>query len=344
MRDLIFSVLVLGLVPVCFRRPFVGLLVFSWLAYMRPQDLTWGFAREQRWSYLVALVTFIGFIRSRPQRWFMPNWRTFVMIGMVIVVGVSVALSENPNKAQLTKYLEFSKIIVITLFTTAVVQRREHLRMLIWMIALSLGFYGIKSGIWGIMTGMSTRIIRGPGGMMEDNNDLALALAMVVPLLWILGQTERRAMVRRAFLIATPLTCITIMLTQSRGGFLAMAGAIGILVWRSRNRVAVLSVVVVLGIVAFAAAPASYKERLSTIVDYKTEGSAAGRVYAWGVGLRMAADNPALGVGIDKFRQHYLDYDPNPSADKLAGQNIIVAHSSYVEMMAESGFIALPVL
>ena len=57
MRDIIFTLMIAGLLPSCFRRPLVGLLTFSWLAYMRTQDLTWGFARHQRWSFLIAGVT-----------------------------------------------------------------------------------------------------------------------------------------------------------------------------------------------------------------------------------------------------------------------------------------------
>ena len=52
MRDLIVSLVVLSAFPATFRRPLVGLLMFSLLAYMRLQDLAWGFARFQRWSRL----------------------------------------------------------------------------------------------------------------------------------------------------------------------------------------------------------------------------------------------------------------------------------------------------
>lgn len=341
MRDVIFSLFVLGMIPACFRKPFIGLAMFSWLAYMRPQDLTWGFARAQRWSYLIAIVMFVGFIRSRPDRWFMANWRSYLMIFFIALVGVSVAVSVEPNKDQFNKYLEFSKIVIIALFTTAVVTKREHLRMLLWIIALSLGFYGVKSGIWGFLTGFGTPIIRGPGGMMLDNNDLSLALSMAVPVLVHLGLTEQKQMVRRAFLIAVPLTVITIMLTHSRGGFLSISAALAVMVWHSRNRVAVMSVAALLAITAVILAPPEYKERISTIKDYETEGSAAGRIHSWGVGYRMATDNPILGVGMNKYRQHFLEYDPNPSPDKLAGQNIIVAHNSYIQIWAESGTPAL---
>ena len=31
MRDIIVSMIIVGLMPTCYRRPFVGLVVFSWL-------------------------------------------------------------------------------------------------------------------------------------------------------------------------------------------------------------------------------------------------------------------------------------------------------------------------
>ena len=50
MRDLIVAGFIVATLPTCFRRPFIGLLVFTLLAYMRLQDLTWGWARYERWS------------------------------------------------------------------------------------------------------------------------------------------------------------------------------------------------------------------------------------------------------------------------------------------------------
>ena len=67
MRDVIFALMIFGLLPVCYRRPLIGLLTFSWLAYMRTQDLTWGFARRQRWSFLVAGVTAAGYFSGPRQ-------------------------------------------------------------------------------------------------------------------------------------------------------------------------------------------------------------------------------------------------------------------------------------
>ncbi len=342
MRDIVVTLIIVGLMPACFRRPFVGLCVFSWLAYMRVQDLAWGWARDMRWSFYVAILMFAGFflLRERGKKLFLNDARSYVMITLVLLTGIGVALSVAPDDYQFRRYLEFVKIIAVALFTTAVVKNREQLRILLWVIALSLGFYGVKSGIWGILTLGRSQILVGPGGMLADSNDLSLAMAMCVPMLYHLGWTERRPELRRAFWFAVPLTMITVGLTHSRGGFLSLATALAFLIWRSKNRLlGVLAGLLVAG-AAFVVAPESYKDRLATLADPTAEGSAASRLRAWGIATRMALDNPILGVGFGKFQQHYVEYAIDPTEKELAGKNI-VAHSSYLQIWAECGSIAL---
>lgn len=338
MRDLILTLLLFGLLPQCYRRPFIGLAVFSWLAYMRVQDLTWGFARGMRWSYYVAIVTFAGFLVSRERkRWFVSDPRCYVMMTLVFLLGIGILLSNNPNLQQLDRYLEYGKIVAVALFTTAIVNSRERLRVLIWIIALSFGFYGVKSGLMGVLSGGRATIIRGPGGMLADNNDFSLALSMAVPMLFHLGWTERRPELRKIFWFALPLTVITVGLTHSRGGFLSVSAAIGVLVWRSRNRFLGIALAGVLGVLAMLAAPQEYKDRLLTILEPSKEGSASSRLRAWGIATRMALDNPAFGVGMNRFRANYRQYNPNYQL----GEEVIVAHSSYFQIWAECGTPAL---
>ena len=60
MRDLIVMAVVIGSLPVILFRPFYGLLVYSWLAFMRPQDMTWGASRDLPLSQWVAIAMVIG--------------------------------------------------------------------------------------------------------------------------------------------------------------------------------------------------------------------------------------------------------------------------------------------
>src|SRR5690606_12205996 len=64
MRDLVVFGAVCLTLPWVFRQPFIGLIVFSWLAYMRPQDLCWGFARSMRLSFFVGLTMIVGYFAN----------------------------------------------------------------------------------------------------------------------------------------------------------------------------------------------------------------------------------------------------------------------------------------
>ncbi|MFT5051332.1 MAG: putative O-glycosylation ligase (exosortase A-associated) [Chlamydiales bacterium] len=342
MRDLFVSLIVLGALPVSYRRPLVGLLMFSLLAYMRLQDLAWGFARYQRWSYYVALVTFAGFLSSRRKNPIILEARTVIMISLAAFLGVGLLFAHGDAEVEIASYLEFCKIVAIALFTTSVIQTRDHLRCMVWVIAMSLGFYGVKNGLAGVVTLGGAKILQGPGGMMKDNNDFALAMVMAVPLLFHLFTSERRKILRRGALVMIPLTMITVMLTHSRGAALSLGFALSILVWRSRNRFIGFAVGACIVMAAAAFAPKSYVKRLETIQNFEEDGSAQGRLAAWRVAGRMVRENPIFGVGLSRFQVAYLDFEPAPTDQQLAGKGgTRVAHNSYFQIWAEGGTPAL---
>lgn len=338
MRDVIVSLFILGSLPTCFRRPFIGLLMFTLLAYMRLQDLTWGFARFQRWSYWVAIITLAGFFVTSGQKRFMTgDLRNWMMVGLGLLVGASLIAGGYVTKSDFEIYIDYLKVLGVAMFTTGIVKNREYLRILVWVIALAFGFYGVKNGVASIVSGGSLQIIQGPGGMLSDNNDFALALCMGMPMLFCLGLAETRPLLKRTFIAMVPLTLLTIMATHSRGAFLAISATILVLVWRSRNRVAGFTVAALMALAAVLVAPKSYVERLSTIKEYKSEGSAAGRIAAWGVALNMVKHNPVLGVGFDKFQRNYKRYDPASLSEEEYGPGTRVAHNSYLQIWAECG-------
>lgn len=335
MRDLIFTAMIGMILPVAFRRPLIGLLAFTWLAYMRTQDLTWGFARYQRWSMLVAGVTVAGYLAMRKRPPIPRTALNFALVALVAQVGLSMAVSEPTPQPMLGRYIEYAKIIGVALFTTAVVTRLEHLRMLVWIVGLSFAFYGVKIGLAGVLTGGGLFVKQGPGGMLEDNNDFALALCMGLPLLIQVGSSERNQILRRGVYFMVPFTVLTILMTHSRGGFLSMAAMVMLLVWRSRNRVAAFAGMFAGALVAAPMLPPAFYERISTISSYQTDGSAQGRLAAWRTAFRMATDNPVFGVGLYKFQANYRPYAASPEETARA------THNAYLQIWAECGTPAL---
>jgi probable O-glycosylation ligase (exosortase A-associated) len=338
MRDLIVSLALIAVMPTCFRKPFVGLLVFSLLAYMRLQDLTWGFAREVRWSFYLAIITFAGFfVSSRERRFLVYELRTVLMIALVGVVGLSLLKSRGADPSDLPGFVEFVKIVVIALFTTGLVTTRDRLRMMVWVVALSFAFYGFKNGLIGIASGGTAVILEGPGGMLRDNNDFALALGMSVPMLLMIAFSEKREILRRSLLACVPLTVITIGLTHSRGGFLALLAGVLVLVLRSRNKLAGITLLALFGLAGLVLAPQGLKDRLASIQNYEEDSSAAARFAAWRTAAVMIKENPVFGVGFGHFKDNYHRYDPANTDRSLRKTKGFVAHNSYLQIWAECG-------
>jgi probable O-glycosylation ligase (exosortase A-associated) len=340
LRDLFVFGVVLLTLPSSFRRPFIGLLVFSWLAYMRPQDLCWGFARSMRLSFFVGFAMIAGWWAYERGRRPFARWdfRSTAMVALACFVAVSYGLAKHHSSYFNRYFFEFLKIVAVALFTSGQIDTRQRFRAMAWTIAMCLGFFGVKGGVFGMLSGGS-QILRGPGGMMEDNNDFALALVMNVPLLWYLGLSERGLpLVRRATQVGVLLTTVTVLLTQSRGAFLALVATMLWIAWRS-GRLVRAALGLVLGAVVFlATAPQAVLDRIASIGD-PTESSAAARLTAWGAAWRMIQDNPLFGVGMRNFQPRYRDY-AEVSAE--VGKTY-VAHNSYLQIWAESGTLAFGV-
>lgn len=341
MRDLVVFLLFVTMLPTCFLRPWWGVMAFTWLAYNRTQDLTWGFARSLPISDSIAVAMILGWVawEYRPLWFSQPRLRAMVLL--VVVVGVSMAANELIWEAVGKRYSELVKIVFVALLTGALLVSRARLRAYFLVVALALGFYGIKNGLW-FLAGQGT--IVGPGGMLKDNNDFALAMVMNLPLLWytsydvsdLRGGRALKLLLRAAF----GLTVVAIMATGSRGGFLAMVACTGMMTMKTRYKVPALAGAVLVGLLALALAPAEYRERLSSITEAADQ-SAQGRILSWKVALNMVEHNPVLGIGFNNFVYQYQRY--LTGIELPYGMESVpsrVAHNSYLQIWAESGTIA----
>jgi putative inorganic carbon (HCO3(-)) transporter len=336
-RDLLIVIAVVASLPVIVLRPFFGLLVYSALAYMRPQDMAWGFSRTLPLSMWVALALIAGLVlslgRERLMTW-SPETAIMALLGGWI--GVTTYLAVFPDIAQ-AAYGRYWKAILIALLTTGMVRDRRRLRLLFVLIAFSIGLLAVKFGLFGLARG-GTRFDRGPGGMLNDNNTFALGLNMVLPLLVAVAATERSRLLRAATLGMALLAILTILFTFSRGGLLTL-GVVGLmLIWRSKRRLLAAGVLV-LGIAAALVFTSGdlqkqYLDRAASIGNYQQDNSALGRLNSWKVSWLVFQDYPVFGIGPNNLETVFYQYTPRQV-------RFHVAHNSYFELLAECGLPSL---
>jgi probable O-glycosylation ligase (exosortase A-associated) len=340
-RDLVVFLLFVGLLPLCFLRPWFGLMTFTWLAYNRTQDLTWGFARGLPISQTVAIAMIAGWLIWEPRPLMRNDNRLKAMVLLLIVVGFSIGLNRLRWDYQGSRYQELIKIILVSLLTSALCINRGRLRGVMFVIAGALGFFGVKNALW-FMMGQQTGI--GPGGMLKDNNDFALAMVMNLPLLWYLSEEAGRMrfgrFARPAMRVAFFMTMLTIMATGSRGGFLSMGVTLVAMALKTRWKIPAIVGMGLLGALGLMMAPAEYIERLGTITDAK-DASVIGRLVSWKVAFEMIKDKPLLGIGFKNMVFDYQMYLARVQIPAAWGEiPSRVAHNSYLQVWAETGTIA----
>lgn len=337
MRDVLVTMSVLGLLPFCLFRPWVGVLVWSWLAYMNPHRLTWGFAHDFPFSQYVALATLLGFVFTNARKSFLFSREILVLGAMWIWFFLTSTAAMYPEDAW-NKFGIVSKILLMALLVVPLFQDRQKLRILLVVIAVSAGFYGVKGGLFALGTGGQYMVLGPPDSFFESNTETALILNMTLPLLLYLGREETRRWARWAFRAGFVLTMVAVPFTYSRGGVIGLAVVLAVLFVKARRRV-LLAPVVIAGLVAFTmVAPAQWMNRMETLEHYQEDGSANLRMMSWQVALGIVRDRPVFGGGF-RALQHRSTYDIYmPEYPREFGHD---AHSIYFNLIGEHGWIGL---
>jgi probable O-glycosylation ligase (exosortase A-associated) len=333
MRTLLVALLVFGSLPLIMIKPHVGVLVWSWISYMNPHRLTWGFTYDFPLAMIVGVATIVAWLFSREPK--SVPWQPLVLLLAVFAAWVSFTtlFAAYPDHA-LAKWDRTIKVLLFNGFVTlGLITTRRRLDALIWVIVLSLGFFALKGAAFTLLTGGSHRLFGPPASFIGDNASFGLALLMVIPLVRYLQLRATRRWVRLGLLCSIPCFLVAILATYSRGAVVGLAVTMVALALKSRQRMrlAFIAGIVLSGAVQFM--PEHWHARVNSIASYDEDASAQGRLQSWRYGLEVARDSPVVGGGFEIFRGNKVT--------TAAGYR--AAHSIYFETLAEHGYVGLAI-
>jgi probable O-glycosylation ligase (exosortase A-associated) len=212
----------------------------------------------------------------------------------------------------------------------------------IWMMVFCIGYYSIKGGLAFLISGGAYRFEGPAGTMIGDNNHLALAFLLSLPLMNYLRLLAARPMVRAVMTGWMVLTVLAVLCTQSRGGFIGLVVLGGAFWWMSGRRLGHLAAVVAIGAIAAAFASQALVSRLQTIeTAHEQDNSFLGRVVSWQVHAIAAFDRPLIGAGpyaLQTFPVFAMYRPEHPIVD--VELKPVAAHSIYFQVLGDHGFIA----
>ena len=337
LRDLAVTVVIFGLLPLCLIRPWIGNLTWAWLGYMNPHRLTWGFAYSMPFGLMVMGMTVLGLPFSRDVRGLPRAIEVYLLGALWGWFLLTTMFAYYPADAWV-QFSKVSKILVGIFLSLMLLQDERKFRALVWVIAMSIGFFGFKGGIWAIMTGGRDHVLGPPDSFITGNTEIGLALNMTIPLLFYLRRQEPRWWLRRLLLAMALLSMVASLFTHSRGALLGLLVIIPLLFLKSRTKVVVLPLLLIAGLVGPAMMPSNWTEKMETIETYEQDISATQRLTSWWVAYQLAKDSPILGGG---FRTFHMDIYRAYIPDYIYADQEHDAHSIYFQVLAEHGFPGL---
>lgn len=332
MRDILITLIIFCALPFIVREPAIGGLMWVWISVMNPHTQGWGFAAHFPFAYIVAIFTIFSIILSRTKKNLPITSVTVTLIAFVAWMNVTNLFALFPA-ASWVQWNKVMKIMLMTFVTLIVIRTQKDLQRLIWVIVLSLGYYGIKGGVFTVKNGGAERVWGPEGTFIGDNNAIALALIICIPLMHYLQQGSANKWVRRGMAAMMLFSAIAALGSYSRGALLAITG-MGIFMWlNSRHKIAVGALIMLFAPLFLLFMPERWEERMESIREYESDGSAMGRINAWHMAYNLAKDR-FFGGGFEVSDPSlFYIYAPNPMVQ--------AAHSIYFQALGEHGFVGL---
>lgn len=333
MRDLLILSIVGVAAILALKRPWIGVMLWTWLSLMNPHRFTWGIAYSAPLAAIAAGVTLLGLMmtKDRQHPFQGPPITWFFLFACWITLSWLFGMDPSGDYEQWNKVM---KIYLMTFVASMLIINKMHIMAFAWVTVGSMAILGIKGGIFTVLTGGNYRVWGPPGSFIEDNNEFALSLIMTIPLLHFLQLQAKSAWMRHGFSVAMLLCAAAAIGTHSRGGLLAIAAMSVMFWWRSSRKGLIGGLLLFSVLVALPMMPEHWWDRMNTISEYQEDASAMGRINAWGVAYEVAKEN-LFGGGMTY--QHEVFFI-------LYGQyetHVRAAHSIYFQVLGNHGFVGL---
>lgn len=252
---------------------------------------------------------------------------------LFILLSLFLTLIVSPYKSMSTQWVMNILGYAILFYAVVLYAEDEKTRSRLIYAVILLGMleaaYAIIHGVY-----LGTPRIE---GTFSNPNHLAGYLAAISTFLLALILFENSQRRRLLVGVVLLLTLVTIVLSQSRGGFLALIAGFTFVLWFRYRMKALYLMAGVLVVVTIVPNPLSHRVKELPFTDIY----AYSRIDIWKSGLAMVKDHPA-GTGLGMYRYSSRPYAiPNEKAIAHYGKYAESAHNQYLHIVVEMGFIGL---
>lgn len=316
-----------------FKYPMVGVYLYMFIFFFKPQDWTSVQLPYEKVIALVIILTLLINITFKDKK-FELYAMDKAFLAFMAVCFISIMFAGDIELAWDT-FFKFFKVFLVYVFASRIANTEKKFNSIVWLYIGSLIFTVITVSFNYYTTGGTLNMgIQRAGGIGEggaDPNTIANTLVIGIPFIYFLLRHYKSMAIRTLFIGLMFLSVWTIILTGSRGGMLGVIVVVMLLALSTRFKVVTTFIAIMLLGIFIVIMPDQYKERFTSIFSmYESDQtgaaeSAQGRVDGLVKGFVFLSQRPLFGVGIGNFKwQNRVQYgkwlDSHNLLGKLVGE------------------------
>src|ERR1043165_6656180 len=108
MRGLALLAVSFTLLPMVFKRPYIGILMWFWISLMNPHRKVFGFAGDINYALIIAVVTFGSWLLPQPEEPKVPprDRMTFLIVALMIWISSPSLNGGGPREEIYTSWID----------------------------------------------------------------------------------------------------------------------------------------------------------------------------------------------------------------------------------------------
>jgi O-antigen ligase len=269
----------------------------------------------------------------------------WLLAAYVAFAAVSVGWAANTEVA-VSALTTLTQLFLLSVMASNVLRQPRDVRRLLDVLLISTAALATVLLVTGMGTG-GRRITFSFGGAPINPNYLSAIL--VYPAVAAVGLGVGRGLAGWWRLAAAAPIMLTVVLSGSRGGGIALAGGLAVVAFL-RPRVGLWAAAGAVGLVLLLplVVPKSNVDRLYERYAAAEQDRLSGRMDIWRVALAMVEDSPLTGTAIggfkDAFYQYMLTAPIDPYFARIHSRGNRAAHNIYIGTLAELGLVGFALL
>jgi O-antigen ligase len=327
--------------------PSFGLVIYTGFLYLRPAQL-YPLLAPYHVTRIIAIAVIIGFLlhMALKKNKFVQAKQTWILLGLLFVIIIS--FSTGWIQLCLERFEQMLKNVIAYLLIINLIDTKRKLRFFIWALMVFsaiLAWDTIQQYLQlGPLQALDIRLGGFSGGYFGGAGDFAIMMNIMVPFAFFSMLGERKFILKIISILLLGLFTYGMVVTFARGGgvitFCAAMIVILMISFKSRGvAFKFISSLVIGGLIVglVVLTPSQFKERSSSILRYRQEGTGMRRIEYWKLGVKMFLAYPLTGVGAGNYPVRYNEFGGWERRWR-------VSHNMFVDAAAELGIGGISLL